>query len=125
MPLRSVLTTNCMNPRFKDWLLVTLPEEESNKVFIIPREAFLGLLKDASHRFNEIAPLGPYPEIIGVRWKSNNTVYQWFVKKLRKTYEENYKSTVDLEMERWAWEIEREERERTSGGPHYRPPSPF
>jgi hypothetical protein len=31
----------------------------------------------------------PYPEFLGVRWRANSTVYAWFVKKLRKVYEDN------------------------------------
>ena len=79
--------------------MVMLPEEEHDKVLIVPSEVFQDLFLKAGKRFDTIAPLGPYPEMIGVRWETNNTIYTWFVKNLRKVYNDHYKSIVDLELE--------------------------
>jgi hypothetical protein len=79
--------------------MVMLPEEEQGKIVLVPRETFVSLTLEAGKRFDDMAALAPYPEFMGVRWKANSTVYAWFVKRLRKVYEENFKNIVELELE--------------------------
>ena len=78
--IRTIKTVPCFNPRLKDFLVVGTEEP---KTYLIPEREFTNLVIEAGRRFDTIAPLAPYPNIIGCEWKTNNTVYKWFVKKLK------------------------------------------
>ena len=87
--IREITTVPSFNPDFQDWLIVSVKEPKP-KVFFIPEKEFTDLLIEAGRRFNSIAPLAPYPNLLGCVWKTNNTIFRWFVKRLeavQKKYE--------------------------------------
>jgi len=79
MTSKTLKTAYATNPKLKDYLIIVT---EETKTFLIPEKEFTNLIIKAGERFNIITPLGPYPSIFGVEWKTNKTIYEWFVKQL-------------------------------------------
>jgi len=88
MVLCYVNTVRATNPQYSDYLLI-----KADKLYLLPQDVFIKLVIDAGRRFKTIAPLAPYPnpfpELLGVKWETNQTIYNWFCKKL-KEYEKLY-----------------------------------
>ena len=78
--IKRIRTAPCFNPRLKDFLVVGTEEP---KVYLIPEREFTNLVIEAGRRFKNLAPLAPYPNILGCEWRTNKTIYEWFVKKLK------------------------------------------
>ncbi|MBW2675666.1 MAG: hypothetical protein JRD89_20045 [Deltaproteobacteria bacterium] len=78
--IRTIKTVPSFNPKLKDYLIVATEEP---KVYLIPETEFRNLIIEAGRKFNTLAPLAPYPNILGCEWKTNNTIYKWFVKRLK------------------------------------------
>ena len=60
---------------------------EEPKVYLVPEREFTRLVIEAGRRFNTLAPLAPYPSLLGAEWKTNSTIYRWFVKRLKELAE--------------------------------------
>jgi len=79
--IRTFKTVKSLNPQFKDYLIIT-DSDNPPKAYFIPEREFTELIIKAGKRFNTLAPLAPYPSILGVEWKTNSTIYKWFRKRL-------------------------------------------
>lgn len=91
--MKSFKTIAALNPKLKDYLIIA-DSEEPPKTYLIPSVEFTNLLIEAGRRFNTLAPLAPYPHLLGCEWKANNTTYKWFRKRLIKI-QENYNFLLD------------------------------
>jgi len=81
--LREMKIVPSASPKYKDWLMITTDEP---KIYFIPSFEFVNLIIEAGRRFNTLAPIAPYENLplLGQVWKTNNTIYEWFLKKLKK-----------------------------------------
>ena len=79
--IKKIKTFPSLNPRFKDYLIIGTEEP---RVYFIPEKEFLDLVIRAGRRFRTLAPLAPYPLLIGCEWRTNGTIYKWFLKELKK-----------------------------------------
>lgn len=92
--LKSILLVQPLNPKLQHCYM--LLASEIKKCFIIPKSEFLHLESKASKRFKVIAPLAPYPHLLGLELKMNNTVFKWITRNLEKI-QEKYKHLLEVE----------------------------
>jgi len=91
--MKRILIVPSLNPKFKGWLVIT-PEGEG-KTFLLPEQVFTNLLIECGRRFKTLAPLAPYPFLLGCELKTNDTIYKWLMKKLEKL-QKQYEYTQSL-----------------------------
>jgi hypothetical protein len=89
--IKELMTVKSINPKYQNWLIIATRE---GRVFFIPEKEFLDLMVEAQRRFKTIAPLAPYPYVLGALWKTNSTLYKWFIKRLEEK-QEVYRKYID------------------------------